>query len=88
MLEIAREPGGFPRIFAVNSHPEIGAASEVSAILHRLLARGTIDRATFEQRSAVLPVLRDDRPADRLRVASAVFGNLVRTKLREIVRGL
>ena len=87
MLEIARTKDGMPRMFGVNSHPEIGAADDVAAILHRLLAHGKIDRETFEQRSAVLPDLRNDRPIDRLRVADAVFGNLVRRKLQSLVRG-
>ncbi len=86
MLEIAREPGGFPRFFAVNSHPEIGAAEDVAAILRRLLASGAIDRKTYDERAAVLPVLRDDRAAGRLRVARAVFGDLVRSKIRALVR--
>ncbi len=87
MLEIARFDDGTPRMFGVNSHPEIGSADDVAAILRRMLAHGKIDRPTFERRSAVLPVLRDDRPIDRLRVADAVFGHLIETKLHAIVRG-
>jgi hypothetical protein len=87
MLELAREPGGMPRMFGVNSHPEIGAADDVATILQRLLATGAIDRATFEQRSAVLPVLRDDRAADRLRVGRFVFSDLIGEKIRHLVRG-
>lgn len=86
MLEIARDDRGVPRFFAVNSHPEIGAGHEVASILQRLLAAGTIDREVFEQRSAVLPVLHGDRAEERLRVARAVFSDLIRDRLRRIIR--
>jgi hypothetical protein len=87
MLEIARDGDGFPRMFACNNHPEIGAADDVAAILQHLLDVGTIDRETFVARSAVLPVLRNDRAYERLRASRIVFGDLIRTKVRRLVRG-
>jgi hypothetical protein len=86
MLEIAREPDGTPRFFAVNSHPEIAEADRVAALLERMLAEGTIDRAVYEQRVAILPVLRDDRSGHRLWVGRVVFADLVRDRLTRIVR--
>jgi hypothetical protein len=87
MLEIARDPAGYPRVFACNNHPEIGAADDVGEILQHLLDIGTIDRETFERRCAVLPVLRDDRASERLRASRIVFGDLIRNKVRRLVRG-
>jgi hypothetical protein len=87
MLEIARDPAGYPRVFACNNHPEIGAADDVGEILQHLLDIGTIDRETFERRCAVLPVLRDDRAPERLRASRIVFGDLIRNKVRRLVRG-
>jgi hypothetical protein len=75
-----------PRMFAVNSHPEIGAPERVEELLQRLLAGGSIDRETFEQRSAILPVLRDDRREARLRVGRAVFVDLVQERLARLAR--
>jgi hypothetical protein len=86
MLEVARDPDGLPRIFAVNSHPEIGEAERVEELLERLLARGTIDRAMFEQRSAMLPVLREERREARLHVGRTVFEDLVHERLARLVR--
>jgi hypothetical protein len=86
MLEIARDPGGVPRIFAVNSHPEIGAAERVEELLARLLARGAIDREVFEQRSAMLPMLREERREARLEVSRAVFADLVHERLARLAR--
>lgn len=86
MLEIARDSDGMPRMFAVNSHPEIGAPERVEELLQRLLAGGSIDRETFEQRSAILPVLRDDRREARLRVGRAVFVDLVQERLARLAR--
>jgi hypothetical protein len=86
MLEFARDPSGTPRIFAVNSHPEIGAPERVAEILATLLERGTITRAVHEQRSAMLPMLRDDRRDERLRVGRAVFSDLVRERVTRLVR--
>jgi hypothetical protein len=87
MLEIARDPDGMPRVFAVNSHPEIGAPERVAELLASMLARGTIDRAVYEARSAMLPMLRDDRRDERLFVGRVVFADLVRERLAQLVRG-
>ena len=87
MLEIARDDAGFPRFFACNNHPEIGAADDVAAILRHLLDTGVIDREMFDRRSAVLPVLRDDRAHERLRASRIVFGDLIHAKIRQLVRG-
>lgn len=86
MLEIARETDGTPRFFAVNSHPEISDARRVGELLERMLASGTIDRALYDQRSAILPVLRDDRSAERLCAGRVVFSDLVKDRLARIVR--
>jgi hypothetical protein len=86
MLEIAREPDGTPRFFAVNSHPEISDAERVGALLEAMLANGTIDRAVYEQRRAILPVLREDRSDHRLWVGRVAFTDLVRDRLARIVR--
>ncbi len=86
MLEIARDPDGMPRIFAVNSHPEVGAPERVEALLERLLAGGTIDRTVFDQRAAMLPMLRDDRREARLAVGRAVFVDLVHERLARLAR--
>lgn len=87
MLEVARERNGFaPRVFAVNSHPEIGAAERVAGLLERLLARGTITREIYEERTQLLPALSGDRREERLRVGRYVFGDLVNRKLDLLVR--
>jgi len=86
MLEIARDPDGLPRVFAVNSHPEIGHHERVSELLQRLLARGVIDEDVHVQRSAILPMLRDDRHHERLHVGRAVFTDLVHERLARLVR--
>jgi hypothetical protein len=52
-----------------------------------MLARGTIDRAVYEARSAMLPMLRDDRRDERLFVGRVVFADLVRERLAQLVRG-
>jgi hypothetical protein len=78
MVEFARErDGSAPRVFGVNSHPEIGSSERVSALLDRMLANGTITAEIHEQRSAMLPMLRDERGEERLFVARRVFGDLV-----------
>jgi hypothetical protein len=84
MLEIARDPDGLPRFFAVNSHPEIGTHERVAVLLEQMLSSGKIDRAVFEARSAMLPALRDDRPQARLGVARAVFTDLIATRLARL----
>jgi hypothetical protein len=86
MLEIAREPSGAPRMFAVNSHPEIGAADRVAGLLERLLARGTITPEIYAERTQLLPALRSERSDERLRVGRFVFGDLVTRKLERLVR--
>lgn len=86
MLEVARERGGSaPRIFAVNSHPEIGAAERVAQILEDLHANGALTPDVYEARKAMLPVLRDGSAAARLRAARATFDDLVRRRLELIV---
>ena len=86
MLELARDPGGVPRLFGVNSHPEIGAPERIATLLDGMLERGTITTEVYEQRSAMLPMLRDDRREERLRVGRAVFSDLVRERLARLVR--
>ncbi|MGP6189383.1 MAG: hypothetical protein ACLPSH_04750 [Vulcanimicrobiaceae bacterium] len=86
MLEIARERDGIaPRIFAANSHPEIGTAESVSEILERLHARGALTPDVYEARKAMLPVLRDESAPARLRTARVTFDDLVRHRLEDIV---
>jgi hypothetical protein len=79
MVELARErDGSAPRIFAVNSHPEIGSAERVRMLLDAMLAKGAISAEFHAQRAAtILPMLRDDRREERLAVARRVFGDLV-----------
>jgi hypothetical protein len=85
MVEFARDRDAVtPRIFAVNSHPEIGAADRVADLLGAMLARGTITAAVYESRSRMLPMLRDDRSALRLRVARCVFDDLARRRLERL----
>ncbi len=86
MLELARDPDGTPRLFGVNSHPEIGAPERVAALLANLLANGTMTADVHAQRSAILPTLRDDRREERLRVGRAVFSDLVRDRMSRLVR--
>jgi len=87
MLELARDrDGATPRIFGVNSHPEITAPERVQALLQRLLDRGAIDVATFKDRIRVLPALRDDRREERLLAGRYVFGDLVRDRLARLAR--
>jgi hypothetical protein len=87
MVEFARtRDGSTPRVFAVNSHPEIGTPERVQGLLERLLLRGQINAEIFRQRSGLLPVLRDDRRDQRLQVARFVFGDLIERKLESLVR--
>jgi hypothetical protein len=86
MLELARDAEGTPRFFGVNSHPEIGAPERVAALLQSMLDRGTITSDVHAQRSAMLPMLRDDRREERLRVGRAVFSDLVRDRVTRMVR--
>jgi len=86
MLEIAHDPSGKPRFFAVNSHPEIGAPERIAAILQRLLAAGTMTLDVYRQRVRVLPMLRDDRLHERLRVGRIVFADLVHDRLAAAAR--
>ncbi len=86
MFEFARAAdGATPRVFAVNSHPEIGTPERVQGLLERLLLRGQINADVFRQRSGLLPVLRDDRRDQRLQVARFVFGDLIERKLHGLV---
>jgi hypothetical protein len=87
MLELAREAdGGVPRMFGVNSHPEIGTPERVRELLDRMLASGILTPEVYAQRSRMLPMLRDDRRDERLAVGSRVFGELVQRKLDRLVR--
>jgi hypothetical protein len=84
MVELARErDGSAPRFFGVNSHPEISTSEFVRVLLDRMLAHGTITPEVYVQRSAILPLLHDDRAEERLAVSRRVFGDLVR---RNVVR--
>ncbi|MBV9647137.1 MAG: hypothetical protein JO043_06725 [Candidatus Eremiobacteraeota bacterium] len=84
MMEFARD-GDRPRIFAVNSHPEIGDADRVAALLGTMLAAGAITPEVYAARCAILPVLRSDRNTERLRVARTVFADLARLQLERLV---
>jgi len=87
MFEFARErDAAVPRMFAVNGHPEIGAAERVAMLLERMLARGSITPEVYEERVALLPVLRSTLPAERLRVARRVFNDLIDRGLERLVR--
>jgi hypothetical protein len=85
MVEFARDrDNATPRMFAVNSHPEIGSADRVAELLDAMLARGTITAAVYASRSRMLPMLRNDRSALRLRVARYVFDDLARRQLERL----
>ncbi len=85
MVEFAHDAvSGRPRIFAVNSHPEIGAADRITELLEQMLAGGAITREVFAARSALVPMLRDDRSARRLAVARATFDDLARLQIERI----
>ncbi len=87
MVELARErDGSAPRFFGVNSHPEIGSSKRVRGLLDRMLKNGTITPEVHAERSAILPVLRDDRGAERLLVARRVFGDLVDRHVGRLAR--
>jgi hypothetical protein len=86
MLELAREKDGTPRLFGVNSHPEIGSPERVESLLRAMLDRGSITPEVYEQRSAMLPMLRDDRREERLRVGRTVFSDHGRDRVTRIVR--
>jgi hypothetical protein len=88
MLELARErDGSAPRIFAVNSHPEIGSPQRVGALLDRMLANGMITAEYHTERSAaILPMLRGDRGDERLAVARRLFGDLVHRHIDRLAR--
>ena len=84
MVEFARS-GERPRMFAVNNHPEIGAADRVAALLAAMLERGTITADVHAARSAILPMLREDRSAERLLVGRTVFSDLARLHLERLL---
>jgi len=85
MLEIARESdGSAPRIFGVNSHPEIGSSERVREILERLLASGQITPEVYAQRSTLLPILHDVHRDQRLHVGRRVFSDLVARRLSRL----
>ena len=86
MLEVARDPSGLPRFFAVNSHPEIGAPERIAAILQRLLESGAMSLEVYKQRVRILPVLRDDRSDARLRAGRIVFSDLIANRLASVLR--
>ena len=87
MLEVARDrSGAAPRMFADNSHPEIGSAERIAALLERLFAAGSITPEVYEARKSMLPALRSERREARLRVARATFDDLVRKELETILR--
>ncbi|MBD5655037.1 MAG: hypothetical protein IAI50_07615 [Candidatus Eremiobacteraeota bacterium] len=86
MLELAREADGTaPRMFGVNSHPEIGTSERVRELRDRMLASGVLSAEVHEQRSAMLPMLRNERRDERLAVGRRVFGELVQRKLDRLV---
>jgi len=86
MLEFVRDADGLaPRVFGVNSHPEITAPERVRELLDRLLANGSLTAEVYAQRAKLLPVLRDDRPDERLAVGRRVFSDLLQRKLERLV---
>jgi hypothetical protein len=86
MLELARErEGPEPRMFGVNSHPEIGTSERVRDLLDRMLARGAVTADLYEQRLAMLPMLSNERRDERLAVGRRLFGELVQRKLERLI---
>ena len=82
MLELARESDRtVPRVFGVNSHPEIGTPERVRELLDRMLASGALTPEVYAQRSGMLAMLGGDRRDERLAVGRRVFGELVARKL-------
>jgi hypothetical protein len=72
LVELARDPGGImPRIFGVNSHPEIVDRVHQRRLLDEKLARGEVSRAWYEERLAVLAHVYPAEDGDRsLRLTS------------------
>lgn len=87
MVEFARKPNGTPRIFAVNHHPEIPNAAELSELLERKLREGEVSQDWYASRAALVERLqRDDHsePA-RLLAAGYSFTFLVRDGLKDLI---
>jgi len=87
MVEFARKPNGTPRVFAVNHHPEIPNAAELSELLERKLREGEVSRDWYASRAALVDRLqRDDHsePA-RLLAAGYSFTFLVRDGLKDLI---
>ncbi len=72
MIELARDSGGvMPRIFGVNSHPEIVDRVHQHRILEEKLARGEVSRAWYEERLDALTRVHPFEDSDRrLRLTS------------------
>jgi hypothetical protein len=72
MIELARDAGGvMPRIFGVNSHPEIVDRVHQHRLLEEKLARGEVSRAWYEERLEALTRVHPAEDSDRrLRLTS------------------
>ncbi len=72
MMELARDAGGvMPRIFGVNSHPEIVDRIHQHRILEEKLGRGEVSRAWYDERLEALTHVYPAEDSDRrLRVTS------------------
>lgn len=87
MVEFARKPNGTPRVFAVNHHPEIPNAADLSDLLNRKLREGEVSQAWYDSRAALVDRLqRDDHsePA-RLLAAGYSFTFLLRDGLKDLI---
>lgn len=71
MLEFARDPGGMPRVFGVNHHPEIVDRARQLLILEQLLERGEVTpQWVAERREAMTRSYPDEDSDARLRLTS------------------
>ncbi len=71
MLEFARDPGGMPRVFGVNHHPEIVDRARQLLILEQMLERGDVSPQWVEERREAMTRSYPDEDSDaRLRLTS------------------
>jgi hypothetical protein len=77
MIEFARDPGGHPRLFGVNHHPEVADHARQWEILRGKLDRGEVSRDWYEDRARILSaIVPDPGREERLRLTSeyTLFG--------------
>jgi hypothetical protein len=87
MVEFARKRNGTPRVFAVNHHPEIPDAAELSELLERKLREGEVSQDWYASRAALVERLQrnDHSEPARLLAAGYSFAFLVRDGLKDLI---